>query len=242
MEQMLEFGKQGQGVRTLKGWNDAFNTCQFEGCTKCLVIVGGQYSGTLLFVEIAMDRASARIVKTCRDAIRFDDLAIVGLHQFDARTMEDTECANLHGCCRLTRIDAVATSLGKHKAYALVVDVMVDGACSIRSTTHTSHEIVGIVTSHFLAKLPLEFFGDDGLQASHHIGIWMWANRGADDVERIGRMAAPVTNCLVGGILERLVATLDGKNLSPKHLHTLHVDMLALHIESTHIDTAWHIH
>ena len=156
--------------------------------------------------------------------------------------MENTERTNLHGCCRFSRIDAMATSLGKHKAYTLVVDIMVDGACSIGASTHTSHEIVGIVTSHFLAKLPLEFFGDNRLQAGHHIGIRMRTDCGANDVERVGRMAAPVANSLVGGILERTVATLDGINLSTEHLHSLHVDMLTLNIESTHIDTTWHIH
>ena len=55
-------------------------------------------------------------------------------------------------------------------------------------------------------------------------------------------MTAPVTYGLVSGILECLVATLNGINLGTKHLHTFHVDMLALHIEGSHIDTAWHIH
>ena len=84
MEQMLEFGKQGQGMCTLKSGNDAFNTSQLEGCSKCFIIIGGQYGGALLFVEITMDGAGARIVKTRRDAIRLDDLAIIGLHQLDA--------------------------------------------------------------------------------------------------------------------------------------------------------------
>ena len=84
MEQMLEFGKHGQGMCTLKSRYDAFNTGQFEGCTKCLVIVGRQYCGTLLFVEIAMDGAGARIVKACLDTIGLDDLAIISLHQLDA--------------------------------------------------------------------------------------------------------------------------------------------------------------
>ena len=156
--------------------------------------------------------------------------------------MENTERTNLHRSCRFSRIDAMATSLGKHNAYTLVVDVMVDGACCIGASTHTSHKIIGIVTSHFLTKLPLEFFGDDRLQAGHHIGIRMRTDCGANDVERVGRMAAPVANSLVGGILERTVATLDGINFGTKHLHSLYVDMLTLNIESTHIDTTWHIH
>ena len=84
MEQMLEFGKQGQGMCTLESGNDAFNTSQLEGSTKSLVIIGRKYGGALLFVEITMDGAGARIVKTSRDAIRLDDLAIIGLHQLDA--------------------------------------------------------------------------------------------------------------------------------------------------------------
>ena len=55
-------------------------------------------------------------------------------------------------------------------------------------------------------------------------------------------MATPVAYGLVGSILKGLIARLYGMYRSSQHLHTLHVDMLALYVKSTHIDRARHVH
>ena len=55
-------------------------------------------------------------------------------------------------------------------------------------------------------------------------------------------MATPITDCLVRRILQCHVARSDRMHLCPQHLHAFHVWALALHISSTHIHRAWHIH
>ena len=55
-------------------------------------------------------------------------------------------------------------------------------------------------------------------------------------------MAAPVADCLIGGIFEGFVAAGHGTNPRPQHLHLLYVEVLTGNIGLTHIDYAGHIH
>ena len=65
---------------------------------------------------------------------------------------------------------------------------------------------------------------------------------GADDVERVRRVATPVADGFVRGVLQRLVAALHGVNLRAQHLHAFHVNVLPLHVRRAHIDPARHVH
>ena len=55
-------------------------------------------------------------------------------------------------------------------------------------------------------------------------------------------MAAPVANGLVGSILQRFVATLNGEHFGSQHTHAFYIYMLAFHIQCAHIYTTRHIH
>ena len=70
----------------------------------------------------------------------------------------------------------------------------------------------------------------------------MWSYRAAYDVEGVGRMTAPVAYSLVSAVFERHVSALHWVHRGSQHLHPLHVDVLSLHVQRTHIHRAWHIH
>ena len=55
-------------------------------------------------------------------------------------------------------------------------------------------------------------------------------------------MTAPVADGFVGGIFQCPVARLHRSHLCSQHLHPLHVHMLTLHVESSLIDDARHVH
>ena len=156
--------------------------------------------------------------------------------------MQNADGAHLHAGSGLTRFDAETTSLAKDNLHALVVDVVVNRSCSIASTSHTRHYHVGVITTDLLLQLPFDFLGNDRLQACHHVRIRMRTDRASNDIEGVSRMTAPVANGLVGGVLQGLVATLHRYDRCAQHPHSFHVHMLALHIKSTLIHGARHIH
>ena len=51
----------------------------------------------------------------------------------------------------------MTSSLGQNNLHAIVVEIMIDRSCCIRATSHTSNKLVGIIASHLLLKLLLEF-------------------------------------------------------------------------------------
>ena len=120
----------------------------------------------------------------------------------------------MDGCCGMTCISAFTASLCQDDLDTLVVDIVVDGTGSVASTTHTCHQVVGIVATNLLFQLFLDFLRDDALQASYHIG----------------RMTAPVADGFVGSVFQCPVASLDRTYFSTQHLHALYIDVLALYI------------
>src|SRR5574344_1158099 len=62
------------------------------------------------------------------------------------------------------------------------------------------------------------------------------------DIESVGWMATPVADSLVGGVFESPVARLHRSYLRSKHFHSFNVGVLALHVESTLIHHARHVH
>ena len=119
---------------------------------------------------------------------------------------------------------------------------MIDCSGSIRTSADTCHQIIRIIATNLFLQLPFYLFGDDTLQTCYHVGIRMRTNGRTDYIESVFRMTAPVAYGFVGCILESHVSTGYGTHLCTKHLHTLYIDMLSLHIFCTHVYYTWHIH
>ena len=126
--------------------------------------------------------------------------------------------------------------------HALVVQIMINGAGSIRTTSDTGHQIIWVVTSFLLQQLLADFGGDYTLQSCHHIRVGVRPNGGTDDIECVSRMAAPVANGLVGGVLQGAVTAFHRKDFGTKHSHTFDIDVLSSDVSGTHIDTARQVH
>ena len=124
--------------------------------------------------------------------------------------MEDACRPYLHrGGCHVCA-DTHTACLAKDYADTVVIKVMVDSTCGVGASTDACHEIVWIFTPCLLEQLPLYLLRYDTLQAGNHLRVWMGAYCGAYDIECVRRMATPVAYGLVRGVLESLVATLDG--------------------------------
>ena len=114
--------------------------------------------------------------------------------------------------------------------WLFVVYIMVDGACGIRTASDTGDEVVGVVAPDLLLKLPFDLFGDHALHPGYEIGVGVRTHCRTHDVERVGRMTAPVADSLRTGITQCHVTRSYRMYLGPQHLHTFHVGVLALHM------------
>ena len=227
---------------TFQGGDDTFQFRQFVGGADGFIIINSKYDGTFLCSQIGMHGADTRVIQSGRDRVGLFDLAVFVLDDVSACTVNDSHLSEGDGSGSHTCIYSFTTGFGEDDLHAAIVDIMVNGSGGIATTTYTSDKIVGAVTAFFLNELLFDFLADDGLQASHHVGIRMRTDCGTDDVVGIGRMTTPVADCLVGSIFQRHISGSDGDDGCTQHLHFFYIDMLAFYIRFSHVDDAFHVH
>ena len=84
--------------------------------------------------------------------------------------------ATVHGGRGIGRVDAMSSGFGQIYLHAVVVNIVVYGACSVASASYTGNEVVGVGASHLFLQLPFQFLRYYAL----HL------------IEGVLRMAAPV--------------------------------------------------
>ena len=156
--------------------------------------------------------------------------------------MDDAFAPQLDRRRAASRKESLAPGLGQHDLHALVAQVVIDGPRGVAAAADAGHQVVGIVAALLFLQLHADLLADDRLQARHHVGIRVRPHRRTDDVERVGRMAAPVADGLVGGVLQGHVARGHGYDPRAQHLHLPDVGLLALDIGLPHVDHARHVH
>ena len=235
-------GEEGEGVAAFESGDDAFKAGEFEGGTERFIIGDRQDGGTAGVGEVGKERADAGIVESGGDAVGFDHAAFGVLHDEGAAAVEDARATDVDGRGGATALYALPTGFSQDDAHAGRVEVVIDAAGGVGATADAGEEIVRIVAAFLCFELGFDFLADDALKACHEVGIRMRADRRTDDVERVGWMRRPVGDGSVDGILERATATPDGANVGAEHFHAFHVDVLAFHIDGSHIDHAGHAH
>ena len=235
-------GEEGEGVAAFESGDDAFEAGEFEGGTERFIIGDRQDGGAAGVGEVGKERADAGIVESGGDAVGFDHAAFGVLHDEGAAAVEDARATDVDGRGGATALYALPTGFSQDDAHAGRVEVVIDAAGGVGATADAGEEIVRIVAAFLCFELGFDFLADDALKTCHEVGIRMWADRRTDDVERVGRMRRPVGDGSVDGILERATATPDGANVGAEHFHAFHVDVLAFHIDGSHIDHAGHAH
>ena len=227
---------------TFQCGDDAFEPGQFVGGADGFIVVDGEDDGTFLLGKVGVHGADARIVQSGRDGIGLFYLSVLVLDDVGARAVDDAHLAEGDGGGCHSRFNAFSSGFGEDDLHVRVVDVVIDGAGCIASSAYAGDEVVGAFASLVFKELLPYFFADDRLQACHHVGVRMRADGGPYHVVGVRRMAAPVADGFVGGVLQRHIATGDGNDGGAEHLHLLHIDALALYVGLTHVDDAFHVH
>ena len=238
----LHFLQGSHSMCTFNGRYDTLHTSQFITGIDSLIILDGKYMTSASCCQVCMHRSNTRIIQTGTDGKGFLNLSILCLHHKRTGTVNDSLCTTMHGCSRVIGINTMTSSLSQINLNPLIIDIMIDGACSIATATNTSDEVIRIIAANLLFQLPFQLLTDYALHLSHNIRIRMRSHRRTYDIECILRMTAPVADSLRACITQSHIARTDRIHLGTQHLHTLHIGMLALHIGSTHKDFTLHIH
>ena len=222
--------------------NDTLHAGELVTTIDSLVVVNAQHLCATLLVHVAMHRTNAWIVETSRNSKCLLNLSVVILHHQHLGTVQDTYRTLVHGSCCVVGFVACATSLGQYYFHTIVVHIVIDGACCVRSTTDAGNEVVGIIATNLFFKLPFYFLRNHTLHTCHQVGIRMRSHGRANDIERVAGMAAPVADGCATSIAQCHVTSTNRVHLGTQHLHSFNVGVLALHIGSTHKHLAFHVH
>src|SRR5689334_10127310 len=119
---------------------------------------------------------------------------------------------------------------------------MIERACGIATTAHTSNHIIWIgITQRTFQLLP-DLFTDDGLKPSHHIWIWVRPNNRPNNIMCVIRVVDPMTHGFVGRIFQGHVSAEGWNHLGSENSHALHVGPLTIHVQLPHVHGALHSH
>ena len=140
---------------TFQGGDDTLEPGQLVGGTDGFVVIDSQDECPPLSGKMGMHRSDARIIQTGRDAVWFFYLAVFILHHQGLGSMDDSHLAQLDGSGRTSGAYSFPSGFSQDYLHPFVINIMVDGAGGIASSTHTSHEIVGVVASLLLVQLLL---------------------------------------------------------------------------------------
>ncbi len=115
---------------------------------------------------------------------------------------------------------------------------MVECASGIAATAHAGDHVIRQLRTLLLLQL-LPYLGANyGLEAGHHVRVWVRPYYRANDVMRIFGVVDPVADGFVGGVFEGFAAR-DGRyHGGPQQLHPLHVGLLPLHVHLAHVHDA----
>ena len=196
----------------------------------------------MLYGEVRVDRADARVIQAGGNRIRFLDLSVLVLHDQGTCPVDDALFTQLDRGGAHAGVDTLAAGLGQDDLHPLVVHEMIDRTGGVTSPAYAGDQVIRVIPSFLLQQLLLDLLADNGLQPGYHIRIRMGAYRRTDNIIRIRRMTAPVTDRLVRGVFQGHVSRGHGHDGSSQHFHLLYVGMLAFHVCLPHINDTFHIH
>src|SRR5574344_319476 len=145
------------GVSTLYCRYDTLHTSKFITGIDRFVIIYCQNVFTSFVSQVSMHRTYTRIIQTGGDCESLLYLAVLILHDKSLCPMNYARGTTMNRGSCIIRINAMATSLSKIYLHTFIINIMVYRAGSIRATTNTSYQIIRIITSYLLLKLPFYF-------------------------------------------------------------------------------------
>jgi hypothetical protein len=113
----------------------------------------------------------------------------------------------------------------------------VEHADGVAPAAHAGENGIGQAAFGF-QNLAARLLADARMEIAHHHGIRMRAQRGAEQVVRIGHVRYPIAHSLADGVLQCAAAGGDGLDPGAQQTHAEHVQPLAAHILFAHVDHA----
>ena len=186
----------------LNGGDDALHTGEFITAIDGLVVIDAQYLRTPLLGHVTMHRTYTGVVQSGTDGEGFLNLTILILHHQHLGTMQDADGSLVDGGRGVIGLPTMSAGLCQDDFHALIIHIVIDGTCRIRTAADAGDEIVGIVAAFLLFQLPFDLFGDDALHPGHQVGVGVWTHGRTDDIEGVLGMTAPVSDGLTTGVTQ----------------------------------------
>ena len=149
-----------------------------------------------------MHRPYTGIVQSGTDGEGLFNLSVLILHHQHLGTMQDTDGSFVDSSSGMIGLPTMSSCLCQDDLHALIIHIVVDGTSSIRTTSDTGDEVVGIVTAFLFFQLPFDLFGDHALHPGHKVGVGVWTHRRTNNVESVLGVTAPVSDGFTTGITQ----------------------------------------
>ncbi len=92
-------------------------------------------------VQVRMHGTDARVIKTCRNAVRLYHLPVCGLHYEAFAAVQNTGLAKLRSSRAHTAVDAATGGFYRNNFHTVFVKKMIKGTRSIAATAHAGNHM-----------------------------------------------------------------------------------------------------
>nr|DAH99946.1 MAG TPA: hypothetical protein [Caudoviricetes sp.] len=187
-----------------------------------------------------MLRTDTRVVQTCRDAVRLDDLTVLILKEIAVCAVQDAGRARAAEGLGVVAVRITASAaLDAELLDIRIVTEIVERADGVAAAADARDEVVGLAAKRIL-RLCADLLADDLLEVAYHLGIRMRTDRRTDDIVGVRDVRRPVADRLTRRIFERTRAARHGDDRRPEEAHTEHVEPLTFDVDRAHEDVALH--
>ena len=189
------------------------------------------------FLEVRELGSDAGVVETGRDGMRLLHLPEFVLQDIRARSVQDADRARAERRRVAPAFDPVPGGLDADELDLAILDERIEDPHRVGAAADAGDDGVWQCADR-VEHLGAGFPPDDRLKISHHHRVRVHADDRADDVEGALDVGDPVTDRLVGRVLERARARADRANFRAKKLHAKDIRRLPRDVDLAHVDDA----
>src|SRR5450631_263583 len=226
-----------EGVARLQGGDDPLEAAEPVERRHGLVVVGAQVAHPAAVMQGAVLRAHARVVEAGADRVGSEHLAVLVLHEVAVRAVEHSGPSAVQRRRVFGAVEATAGSLDADQLDTSVIEECGEHADRVAAAADAGNHGAG-KGSPPLQAVGARLVADDALQDAHQRRVGVRTDAAADHVMSVADVGDPVADRLVGGVLERAGAAVDGDDRGTQEAHAIDVDRLAAHVLTADVHRA----
>ena len=221
----------------LQGGDDPLHPAEAVEGAQRLDVGAGDIAGALGVAQRGVLGTDPGVVETGGDRVGLDHLPVGILEEVAVGTVEDARPARLERRRVLPRLDAAAGGLDAEQLHVLVIEEGGEDADGVAPPAHAGDHRVGQRPPP-LERLAARLVTDHPLKALDQGRIRVRAHHRPDHVMSVMDIGDPISDGLVGGVLQGPGTAVNRPDLGAEQAHAVDVDRLAPGVLATHVDDA----